>query len=90
MTKKELDKIKEFFDIIFSEDVIINETDAGISIDFEKPVAKRDAVLNMARIKKVLNLYLLYNGITDNTGFRINVVGNERHYNEGNNNTREI
>ncbi|MEM4182181.1 MAG: hypothetical protein QXX68_03490 [Candidatus Pacearchaeota archaeon] len=67
-------EIKRFFDFIFNDDVYVEEgVDGVFGLDFKKVIAKRDAVLNIARLKKVLNLYLVYNGIEFGK-FKINIL----------------
>lgn len=68
-------EIKKFFDFIFNEDVYVEGGIDGIfNLDFKKMITKRDAVLNVARLKRVLNLYLAHNGI-EFEKFKINILG---------------
>lgn len=78
MVEKE---IKKFFDFIFNEDVVVKEDDESeylkndekvFSVSFSKLTAKRDAIINMGRLKRVLNFYLDYNNIKHGQ-FKINV-----------------
>lgn len=75
MEKYETTKaIKEFFDLIFDDDVYIEKDETGsYNIDFKNPIARRDAIIKMGILKRVLNLYLDHHQIKWSQ-FRINVL----------------